>query len=71
MSATLSRVNLYEALTNAARVSDKTGALAAAKFARIEANAADARADDHHLQWPDGHRVHPGRRRGRRHAGLR
>ena len=41
MSATLSRVNLYEALTNAARVSDKTGALAAAKFARIEANAAE------------------------------
>ena len=41
MSATLSRVNLYEALTNAARVADKSGKLAFAKFARIEAKAAD------------------------------
>ena len=41
MSATLSRVNLYEALTNAARVADKSGKLAFAKFARLEAKAAD------------------------------
>jgi hypothetical protein len=41
MSATLSRVNLYEALTNAARVADKSGKLAFAKFARIEAKATD------------------------------
>ena len=41
MTATLSRVNLFEALTNAARISDKNGALAAAKFARIEAKAAE------------------------------
>jgi len=39
MTATLSRVNLFEALTNAARVTN--GALASAKFARIEAKAAD------------------------------
>ena len=41
MSATLSRVNLYEALTHAARVADKSGKLAFAKFARLEAKAAD------------------------------
>jgi len=40
MTATLSRDNLFEALTNAARISDKNGTLAAAKFARIEAKAA-------------------------------
>ena len=39
MSLTLSRVNLYEALTNAARVTN--GTLASAKFARVEARAAD------------------------------
>jgi DNA polymerase III sliding clamp (beta) subunit (PCNA family) len=39
MSLTLSRVNLYEALTNAARVTN--GTLASAKFARVEAKAAD------------------------------
>ena len=39
MTATLSRINLYKALTNAARItSNKT---AVAKFARIEAKAAD------------------------------
>jgi hypothetical protein len=41
MSATLSCVNLYEALTNAARVTDKSGKLAYAKFARIEVKATD------------------------------
>jgi hypothetical protein len=41
MSATLSRVNLFEALTNAAKVSDKNGTLASAKFARIEAKATE------------------------------
>ncbi len=41
MSITLSRANLYEALINAARVSEKSGTLAAAKFARIEAKAAE------------------------------
>jgi hypothetical protein len=35
MSTTLSRMNLYEALTNAARVTDKSGKLAYAKFACI------------------------------------
>jgi hypothetical protein len=39
MSATLSRVNLYKAFTNAARVTDKSGKLAYAKFARIQAKA--------------------------------
>lgn len=41
MSATLSRLNLFEALAHAARVSDKNGVLAASKFARIEAKAAE------------------------------
>jgi len=41
MSATLSRINLYEALTHAARVTDKSGKLAFAKFTRFEARAAD------------------------------
>jgi hypothetical protein len=39
MTATLSRVTLFEALTHAARVSN--GTLPAAKFARIEAKAAE------------------------------
>jgi|GEM_PF-2018161 len=41
MSVTLSRVSLFEALAHATRVADKNSPLAAAKFARLEAKAAD------------------------------